>query len=73
MIALSRTAYDDGLGGAHSQHDSNLITFHRFKGFRDLMPKDAPDGLGMRFYNGIAPVNRAVQLSFVKTTFSIQP
>jgi hypothetical protein len=45
MIALSRTAYDDGLGGAHSQHDSNLITFHRFKGFRDLMPKDAPDGL----------------------------
>jgi hypothetical protein len=45
MIALSRTAYDDGLGGAHSQHDSNLITFHRFQNFRDLTPKDSPDGL----------------------------
>jgi hypothetical protein len=45
MIALSRTAYDDGLGGAHSQHDANFITFHRFRNFRDLTPKDAPDGL----------------------------
>ena len=46
LIALCRTAYDDGLGGAHSQHDSNFITFHRFQNFRDLTPKDAPDGLG---------------------------
>lgn len=45
MIALSRTAYDDGLGGAHSQHDANFITFHRFKDFRSRTPKDAPDGL----------------------------
>jgi hypothetical protein len=45
MIALSRTAYDDGLGGAHSQHDANFITFHRFQNFRDLTPKDAPDDL----------------------------
>ena len=45
MVALSRTAYDDGLGGAHSQHDSNFITFHRFKNFRGLTLKDAPDGL----------------------------
>jgi len=45
MLALSRTAYDDGLGGAHSQHDANFITFHRFQNFRNLTPKDAPDGL----------------------------
>ena len=45
MIALSRTAYDDGLGGANSQHNANFITFHRFKDFRDLTPKAAPDGL----------------------------
>jgi hypothetical protein len=45
LIALSRTAYDDGLGGAHTQHDSNFITFHRFRNFRDLTPKEAADGL----------------------------
>ncbi len=45
MIALSRTAYDDGLGGAHSQHDANFITFQRFQNFRDLTPKNTPDGL----------------------------
>jgi hypothetical protein len=45
MIALSRTAYDDGLGGANSQHNANFITFHRFKNFRDLALKDAPDSL----------------------------
>jgi hypothetical protein len=45
MVALSRTAYDDGLGGAHSQHDANFITFHRFQNFRDLTPQDAPDDL----------------------------
>jgi len=36
IVAVSRTAYDDGLGGAHNQHDSNLLTFHRFKNFRTL-------------------------------------
>ncbi|MEJ5251784.1 MAG: exo-alpha-sialidase [Chthonomonadetes bacterium] len=34
LIAVSRTAYDDGLGGAHNQHDANYLTFHRFSGFR---------------------------------------
>ena len=34
IIAVSRTAYDDGLGGAHTQHDANFMTFHRFEGFR---------------------------------------
>ncbi|MGA3323951.1 MAG: sialidase family protein [Terriglobia bacterium] len=45
LVALSRTAYDDGLGGANSFHNANFITFHRFQNFRDLTPKDAPDGL----------------------------
>ena len=52
LIALSRTAYDDGLGGAHSQHDANFITFHRFQNFRDLTPKDAPDGLSEEILQG---------------------
>jgi hypothetical protein len=34
MIAVSRTAYDDGLGGAHNQHDANYMTFHRIEDFR---------------------------------------
>lgn len=34
IIAVSRTAYDDGFGGAHTQHDANFMTFHRFKRFR---------------------------------------
>jgi hypothetical protein len=34
IIALSRTAYDDGMGGADNQHNANMITFHRIKDFR---------------------------------------
>jgi len=34
IIAVSRTAYDDGLGGANNYHDANFITFHRIKNFR---------------------------------------
>lgn len=34
IIAVSRTAYEDGLGGAHSAHNNNFLTFHRIKGFR---------------------------------------
>lgn len=34
LVWVSRTAYDDGLGGAHDQHDANLLTFHRMSGFR---------------------------------------
>ncbi len=41
IIAVSRTAYDDGLGGAHNQHDANYLTFHRFKGFRRLTMEDS--------------------------------
>jgi hypothetical protein len=39
IIAVSRTAFDDGLGGAHNQHDANYLTFHRFKNFRGLSAK----------------------------------
>jgi len=35
LIAVSRTAFDDGLGGAHRYHDANFLTFHRVKNFRD--------------------------------------
>ena len=34
LIAACRTAYDDGLGGAHNNHDANFLTFHRFANFR---------------------------------------
>ncbi len=36
IIAVSRTAYDDGLGGAHRAHDANYMTFHRIADFRQL-------------------------------------
>ena len=34
IAAVSRTAFDDGIGGAHSHHDANYFTFHRVEGFR---------------------------------------
>lgn len=37
IIFLSRTAYDDDTGGAHSSHDANFLTFHRIRNFRDFM------------------------------------
>jgi hypothetical protein len=36
IIAVSRTAYDDGMGGAHRAHDANYLTFHRIQNFREL-------------------------------------
>jgi hypothetical protein len=36
IIAVCRTAFDDGLGGARSYHDANLLTFHRWRSFREL-------------------------------------
>ncbi len=40
LIAACRTAFDDGLGGAHNQHDANFLTFHRVGNFRDLTRND---------------------------------
>ena len=34
IIFVSRTAYDDGLGGARKAHDANYLTFHRIRGSR---------------------------------------
>jgi len=39
MIAVSRTAYDDGLGGAKDAHDANYLTFHRIGDFRSRAGK----------------------------------
>lgn len=41
IIAAVRTAYEDGLGGAHRAHDANYLTFHRFEDFRDLQMSDS--------------------------------
>lgn len=41
LIAASRTAYDDGLGGANNYHNANFLTFHRFPHFRELTPADS--------------------------------
>lgn len=34
IIALVRTADDDGEGGAHNYHDANFLRFHRIENFR---------------------------------------
>ncbi|WP_439488339.1 exo-alpha-sialidase [Algoriphagus sp.] len=34
ILFLSRTAYEDGVGGAHNNHDANFLTFHKIKNFR---------------------------------------
>ena len=39
ILFVSRTAYDDGEGGAHSFHDANFITFHKIHGFRHRRPE----------------------------------
>jgi hypothetical protein len=41
LLVASRTAYDDGLGGAHRFHDANFLMFHRIRGFRDLKMADS--------------------------------
>ena len=35
LIVASRTAFEDGEGGAHNQHDANYMTFHRVERFRE--------------------------------------
>ena len=38
IIFLSRTAFDDGSGGARRAHDANYLTFHRITRFRSRNP-----------------------------------
>lgn len=40
IVAVVRTAYDDGQGGAHNFHDANFLTFHRVPHFRELVSQD---------------------------------
>ena len=42
IIAASRTAYDDGKGGAHNFHDANYLTFHRIENFRQASNLELP-------------------------------
>ena len=41
IVAVVRTAYDDGGDGAHNNHDANFLTFHRWKNFRKLTMADS--------------------------------
>jgi len=41
IVAVARTAFDDGEGGADTYHNANFLTFHRFARFRELGPKDS--------------------------------
>ncbi len=41
IIAVCRTAYDDGEGGAHNFHDANYLTFHRIESFRTKTMADS--------------------------------
>lgn len=34
LLVVARTAFDDGIGGAENQHNSNYLTFHRVEQFR---------------------------------------
>jgi len=40
IVALSRTAYHDGVEKANDCHNANFITFHRFKNFREAKTSD---------------------------------
>ncbi len=37
ILFVSRTAFDDGLGGAHNNHDANFVTFHKIRKFRKTL------------------------------------
>lgn len=40
LLIVCRTAFFDGIENAKSQHDSNFITFHRVRNFRNRTMKD---------------------------------
>lgn len=46
IIATCRTAYDDGVGGAHNNHDANFLTFHRWSKARARTMADSPPEYG---------------------------
>lgn len=40
IIVASRTAHDDGIGGAENSHNANMLTFHRIRNFRTMTMND---------------------------------
>ncbi len=36
ILFVSRTAFDDGLGGANSYHDANFMTFHKIENYNTI-------------------------------------
>jgi hypothetical protein len=36
IVFVSRTSFDDGLGGANDCHNSNFLSFHRIQDFRNI-------------------------------------
>jgi hypothetical protein len=40
IVAVSRTSFDDGFGGAKNHHDANYFTFHRIVDFRNGKQKE---------------------------------
>ena len=66
IIVASRTAYDDGRGGAHNFHDANYLTFHRIAGFRRLTMADSVPFTEM-------PPARAETQEFIITGHSWKP
>jgi hypothetical protein len=66
LIAVVRTAYDDGEGGARNNHDANYLTFHRWPNFRSLTPADSVRVVG-------PPQTRVETASFVLTGSGFEP
>jgi hypothetical protein len=46
IIAACRTAFDDGLEGAHNNHDANYLTFHRMVDFRTKKSREPAARVG---------------------------
>jgi hypothetical protein len=55
LIAVCRTAYDDGQGGAHNAHDANYLTFHRIASFRTKTMADSAPITEVRAGRGPVP------------------
>ena len=78
LIAACRTAYDDGLGGAHNNHDANFLTFHRIANFRAQTMADSvpqPERAAIREETSDFPITGAPgalpksKLAFINTGF----
>jgi hypothetical protein len=47
LVAVCRTAFDEGSGGARNNHDANFLTFHRIRGFRRLTTSESGSSSGL--------------------------